>query len=521
MKQKLTWADVGFFLLTLLLSTGFSAYLSVKRVTDPFLYYDVAFVKSIQPQPQMIIPEMGPYASLSLAPGREMLMVQFTNMMGIEPEVLQFLPLGAIFVSITLYVLARRLLGSSVAACLVTLYLTFNLSHAAGLYSIFAYAFVLSIFLGAIIMSKPLFEKHRPAEILISLLLFVGAHFIHHTMTAWIILFLFGAQVAMWIHKRFSRESSATEVIPVYYLLLAFVVIYFAFNQVFYSSFLPWIGSETLEGAVQRFVSYSAVGTAAASRSPYAFARSSSVGLVSTFTLVIILLPTALGFLSDLWQILVRHRSPWKENWHFLTAWGIIVMGFVDALVYATRGSVSTKSFSLVFTLVMLLYLRRTGKELIFYGMAVLLFMTSLAKIAIFYENSYVISSGSIGASLERVQPSAEWLNTHVSLPRYGILADLNLYGKYLVSSVGGDHQPIVQGYTTEQFEHTLGVSTEEWVGMPHIVAIDLSSSEPTIGFLFERLDPLRDYSAAIRGNLKLTLIYDDGAIWLARTTRE
>jgi hypothetical protein len=189
--------------------------------------------------------------------------------------------------------------------------------------------------------------------------------------------------------------------------------------------------------------------------------------------------------------------------------------------MYSTRGSISTKSFSMMFALVMLLYVRRLGKRTVFYAMAGLLLMTSILKIIIIYEDPLVISGGSAGASLERVRPSADWLDTHISRPKYVMLADLNLYGKYLVASVGKDQVPLLQGFTVEQFENALGISTEEWVAIPHIVAIDLSSSEPTMGFLFERLDPLRDYSALIRRNPNLILIYDDGVIWLTRTTRE
>src|SRR5690349_17258884 len=138
MKSQLTWANIGFFFLTALLSLGFGAYLSINRVTDPFLYYDVAFVKSFQQQAQMNIPETGPFSSLSFVPGRELLMAQFANMMGISAETLQFLPLGVIIVALTLYVLCQRLFQSPPIACLMTIYLAFNLSHASALYSVFA-----------------------------------------------------------------------------------------------------------------------------------------------------------------------------------------------------------------------------------------------------------------------------------------------------------------------------------------------------------------------------------------------
>jgi hypothetical protein len=52
-------------------------------------------------------------------------------------------------------------------------------------------------------------------------------------------------------------------------------------------------------------------------------------------------------------------------------------------------------------------------------------------------------------------------------------------------------------------------------------VAIDLESSEPTIGFVWLLFDPLRDYAAGLRRNQSLNIIYDDGSIWLGKRVKE
>ena len=78
--------SVTFFaVVALLLSTAFGLYLGWKRVTDPFLYYDVSFVKTALTRARIDIPDTGPFASLEYVPGRQVLMLEFANMMGVEP----------------------------------------------------------------------------------------------------------------------------------------------------------------------------------------------------------------------------------------------------------------------------------------------------------------------------------------------------------------------------------------------------------------------------------------------------
>src|SRR5947209_9812843 len=116
---RLPWSEVAYFALTLVLALLFGTFLSSNRVTDPFLYYDVAFVQSAMGHTQMVLPRHGSFGSLQFVPGREMLMIQLAGIMGVSPQVLQFLPLGELIDSMVLYLLCRALLRSPVLACLI------------------------------------------------------------------------------------------------------------------------------------------------------------------------------------------------------------------------------------------------------------------------------------------------------------------------------------------------------------------------------------------------------------------
>ena len=495
--------EIAFLLITVLLSASFGTYLSLKRVTDPFLYYDVAFVKTIQDDAKVTFPETGPYSSLSFVAGRSMLMAQFVSLMGIEPDILQFLPIGSIFVSITLYFLALRLLKSPVIACLITLYLTINLSHATALYSVFGYALALPLYLGLIIICIRLFEKRGQREILLLLVLFMAVHLIHYTLAIWMILFLIGASLTIQLQKWLASQATI-KAMPIYYLALAFSVIYLAFNEVIYQSFLPLVEPETLDSALQRFLFYLSVDPTSINRSPYQATRSGIIGIITALSLLLILIPIALGFLSDLWHLIVKRSSKYIANPDLPIIWGTLLMGVTDSLSYAIRGSISTKSFSMVFPILTLLYVRRSGKQPLYIGVAILLLATSLLKIIIFYDNSYVIGPNKMAASPVEIQPSTQWIHDHLPQSQYTMLADMNLYGKYLNTSLEQNQEPLLLGFTVETYEKVVGDSTEKWQAPPDVVAIDQTSLEPIVGFVWARLDPLNMYNLQVQNNPSL-----------------
>jgi hypothetical protein len=519
--------------LALAVALGFGWYLGAGRVTDPFLYYDVAFVKQVQMgQTSMTIPATGPFASLAYVPGREMLMVQLSTMMGIAPETLQFLPVGAVLMSVTLYVLSRRLLGSPYVAFLLVVYLSTNLSHASALYSVFAYALALPIVLTAMLVSRRLFERKDPRDVLLLVLLFMGVHSIHYTMATWLITFLLGANLLIWLQGRLAGRVSVPLRVPLLkaapYLLLTIAVFFIAFNEAVYRSFLPLISGHTLDSAVQRFLSYLSF-TPVTEQSPYRFTRSGLPTLASTLALGIILIPVAVGLAGDVVRLFKRATS-FVADRDLALLWGIAVLGIIDAASYAIRGSVSTKSFSLLFPVLAVACAKRRGRPVVMYALALLLAASSLAKIGVFYANSYVISPDPIASDYTATRASAEWMQQHLAGPgagaeaqagtgaRFTMLADLNLYGKYLVDSVGRPATPVEQGFTEDRYEQVIGrAGGRLWQDPPDIVAVDRASTEPVISFVFLLFRPLQDYSDLIEANPVLDLVYDDGSILLGR----
>lgn len=523
--RKILNHEITLFIFTLFASVIFGLYLSANRVTDPFLYFDVAFVKSLVGQSRLVIPETGPYASLEPVVGREMLMIQYVNMMGISPEVLQFLPLGAILLAATFYTVAYRFLKSPLLAMLVTLYLAFNLSHSAALYSIFAYALALPIFLGLVLISTQVFEKRGVIEIFLMLVLYLGVHYIHYTIATWLITFLIGANAIIGLQHVLVSKWVTRPPSPVYYLTTSFIIIFLAFNETVYDSYLPLFGLNALDGAVQNFLSYISLSRFTVEDSPYQFVRPLSVGLISTVTLLIILIPTIIGIMKDGWRLHTAHQQSFLPYNDLPPRGGIFTMGVIDSISYSIRGSISTKTFSIVFPLLSMIYVQQLNKKWLTYGMAVLLLLTSIVKFGIFYSNSYVINNPNGNMEPYIATASAQWLDEYVYEDQYVITADLNLYGRLLLESVEDDKTPMLRGFdenmyamlVSEQFPSLSQAKTSSGYTM-NLIALDTSSIEPVLGFVWSRFQPLQMHLASIRNNPHVNTIYDNGDIWIVQT---
>jgi hypothetical protein len=484
-------------------------------MTDPFLYYDISFSKVVRASGELVFPKQAPFSSLNLSPGRQLLMLQLTNMMGITPEEFQFMPIGSLFLSLTMFLLAYELLGSALLSMLVTLYLALNLSHAAALYSTFAYALGYPIMLGFLVLcARFLREKNYLAYPLL-LIMFTSLNFIHYTLTVWTILFLLGANITIEL-QRYLNQKKIGRLRPAFYLSLAFFVFFLTFNETLYQSYIPKLAPDILESAIQRFFSFFIYSPADVFKSPFVFSRASEVNFVSTITLAIILLPVLVGFSFDIWNLLVLKSKAYLSDDRVPFIWAFIFLGIADSIAYSIRGSISTKSFSMLFPLVSLAYLMRTRKPWIVRSMAILLLGTSIIKIPLFYREAYFIRGN--GTDFEGLELSSNWIVRNLEQERYTMLADMNLYGKYLTVSVGTGHTPIFRAFDDNEYAMVvIGLNLRPELEMPDLVAIDKNSTQPTIGFYWNIYAPLGNYLALARKNGKLNIVYEDDNVVLAR----
>jgi hypothetical protein len=514
----MSWPEVVPFGLSMLVAMLSGVFFTTKQVTDPFLYYDVGFVTSLQGHMSMHIPSHGPYASLIFVPGREMLMLQLSQMLGIQPAALQFLPVGALILSPPLYLTVRKLTGSSWLALAAVAYLVPNLSHATTLYSIFAYALAMPLFLVFVIVMMRALRYFALRDIALAFVLYVAVELIHYTISAWCIVLLLAANGVIWLQRKLGRGHLQLGVKPMYYLGIAFVVVFFGFNETFYKSYLPVVGPELIINAEHRFLGYLAFHSVS-TNSIYAYKRAAIIGIASTATLALIMIPIAVWVGRDLWLLVVRRSSLLRRNVQMPLIVGIVVVGIFDAITYSSRGDVSTKTFSMIFPIVLLYYASRLRWRRMAYVIAAVLVATSLFKVVIYSRYDYLIGQH-VGAGYGQVRPSLLWMKQH--LPDRGdrMLADLNLSGRYLVLGVHEGVKPLNPGFTPYSLSRLIGTSRQKaWSDAPEIIPMDVQGTQQNTGFLFQVFRPLRDYLPRIEKNHRIAIVYDDGNIELSEPT--
>lgn len=439
-------------------------------------------------------------------------MILLANMLGATPGNFQFMPIGAIVISMTMFVVYRHILGSPSLASLLTLYLVLNLSHASALYSIFAYAFGLPIFLCFVILSIQFLRERNYRDYFVLLIIYISLNFIHYTMTVWVILFILGVSITVGLQRGLAKKQPKNFLTPAYYLATAFIVFFLIFNNVLYDSYLPLVKYETLDSATQRFFAYFFYKPESIT-SQFTYDRPIAIDLLSTLTLCFILMPVIIGIIHDLTQMVVN-RKKLTEDKMLPLIWGIVFLGIFDALSYSLRGSISTKSFSMIFPLISILYLMRTRKRVIYYGVAMVFLATSVVKVYLFYNEAYVIPEN--GTRYRDVMMSSKWIQSHTEEQNYTMLSDLNLYGKYLVLSIDQSTRPILRAYTLNDFQWVINEGGLDDIGEQDIIAVDKKSYQPTLSFVWQIYKPLSAYLANLYNNPHLNVIYDDGLILLA-----
>lgn len=498
------------FFLTIILTLLFGLFLSQRHVVDPFLYYDLAFVKSSLGETIPTIPLSGPFSSLALAPGRIFLLMALSSSLGISAELLGFLPLGALMVSASYFILVRSLTNSSWVAGFITLYLCLNLSHATAIYSVFAYAFGLPIFFAFVFFAR-MYSKNRSVKsFTILVFLFIALNVIHYTIASWAILLLFYLFLIRFIQDFRSSRTISRSIQGLFFSSLLLLIVFLGFNQTLYDAYIPLVNQQTLSGAYERFLSYVSLRPNPI-HSNYIFIRPSSINLVSTVTLLGIVVVTLTGVLVELRRVFSKKNDSNTLDDDVVLLFALLLVGITDVVIYSFRGSISTKAISILFPIAALIFLKHLGKNRAMLGFSFFLLLSSFAKIVVFENEDYVIRAN--GTRIADIQTSRNWLEEYGPNERLKILADLNLYGKYLLLSEKNS-SPILEALNQENYSALIDSKVQADVPITaDLVAIDLNSHQPALGFVWSGFMPIAVFTENYQSNPKLSIIYDDGHI--------
>jgi len=290
-------------------------------------------------------------------PSLETLLLMLNQTLSIKPEYLQYLPIGGVARLVTLFALARRFLKSSLMGALVASTAAFDYSLGVSVNTIFTHSFGFSIYFSFLLGYLVMPESGRAWNYVLLTVLFVGANFFSYVSAVWIIVFLgFMLLIPLmtWLGK--VNKTSSTPPTVRWSLLVAFVVIFFGFNQVVYNVYLVNFLQRDYSLVLFRFIGslVPSRGTELSYRPPVPAALPAlNVG----YTTLILFFPTLFVLCTVFRRIRLKSKGVPHPNLNLLL-WSMVLTAVFDSGLYFIYGYFDIKYVSIMFPLVSAIVLR-------------------------------------------------------------------------------------------------------------------------------------------------------------------
>jgi len=478
---------------------------------------------------------------------QEVILRVLSGVSGLSAVHTVFVPLGALLVPLTLFVLARRLLGSVAIAALVAFFASLEIGVARGSYSVLMAAFATPLTFMFALLLVAMLRRRRPALLVLAFLLFLAVTFYYYNPAMVLLGFVFVLNAALlvrWLVQGRKRELLAGTTVD---LLIAMIIAFFTFSPAFDIG-IRQIDPASLLHVFEYFVETrlaALIGLREVPVEPYAFVSADRFWyLITMLTVVSIMCVPAWTLLADLFSFVARRR--WRNiTERHVVRWAFIGSVLIVGLLYNIVGIVGVPllagPWAYFFVTIAAVYLFRESRwRLRWRGVVITLTVPLLLgllalQVTRFY--SYHKTEGIDQLSLmthERARPSAGWFLDHRAEGGV-ILADFYLLQLYHYYAAGrGDmltdsYQKWFdwQRYRTvidPGFALDLPPWYQEGTGdIGHYVVIDVYSSEEgraVLGQNWKYFEPFSLHDEEIERNYTLDKLYDDGSVWIFMRNR-
>lgn len=490
-------------------------YLSVNQAIDPYFCTTLGTVIESMKNGRISIAEFGgfqydPDESGHL--GYQAVIMSISAVAGVDPVTVAFLPIGGFLVPLTFFVLARRVLKSTLIAALLAILIAYDPSMLPGHYSVFAYAWerpLLFTFVFAILVTMQ--GNRRLSGHLLMIVIFFGTFSIYWTTPFVMVVFLLTVSIIDRIGRRELKTRAGGTMISI---AGAFAIIYLAFSRILYRDFIPSVVSEkygTFEDALQEMAGWIGLGNIQ-HLDPYEVTASagSTYNMALLIRYLIIAIPIiAYGFY---YTLKIAGRKPVRldtPTYFFLPS---LVAGFAQTIGYAFRGHLSLRFIFLLAPIASVISMERMNLR----RFRIVPVALALIIVVTLFPVSIIGNSYRTGI-MESTEAGAEFAFKTID-PSEDILMDLYTYGVYLVRGVSSNEDISVNFYTSDVYYELLGVTSpiNETAGSFSYVIIDLSIADATTAAPnWKSYEPLSWYFEEVENNPRLNKVYDDQSTWI------
>lgn len=512
-------------LLIVLAATIVPVLYCIQGITDIFLFWHVAFVeKHIN---STFIPLEDPLLNIKYFPGAILIILIISRVTGLAPGVIQFTPIIGMLLPIVYYSLARKFIHSGVIAAIIVL-MMMNIPTPTTFFTIWPHAFgFLSYLIFTLaclhVVQDITLKRYKGAWVLLIMIVFFAIHFYSYTAESWAIsLSIIYTLLVITTGLLFKYRVASLKTIGG--LTAAFLIVLFAFNQIFFESYLPrgqfistmLSSSEIFLNSNNLFFLSQEIGEYIYQPEPHP--------LLSLLTLLYLSLTVGIILLGVV--ISVRHLFLYKQSKsihkkyerEIYWLYSLFMVGAIDMLIYAARGVITWRYIYFIFPLLAGSFLGCiTKNERAKICILTIILCITLVHTGLSWQAEKFVFNPS---KYEDTEYSIGWFKANAASPE--ALIDLRTGNKYLLEftkkneefqrrDVLSDHYKYIVDpeYSTNTNHHLSSIA-------PYIIMnMDLKKIESTEWQYFK---PFYYYSSDINSNVNLQKVYSDSKIWILKT---
>jgi hypothetical protein len=512
-------------LLILLFLVCFSPALlfSQKKIIDPYNCITLACVEKSLVAGRIASINLGnfhydPYAEGNL--GYQAIIIIIAEICGLSTKEVAILPIGGIIVPFMFYFLARKLFNSDLLAAFFAIFIAFDPSLSPGHYNVFAYTWERPLLFIFIVLTTKILERGKKWEnALLLFLVFVGTFYLYWTTPLIMIIFLFDVNFLLLIQILLGRQDEVKGKLTIN-SVLAFAVIYLAFNKVLYNDFLPAVVHEkygTVTDALDQLLAWTGIATQSTRAEKYTATTSGDplYDWILMFRYITMLIPIALYVVTKLINICREHKLRLNFDAYSYLFWPIILAILAQSIVYAARGHLSFRYASILFLPETLIALDRLKVK----RLKVFTFLILLCLIFSGFSIILFKDYPGLNKSSDSIGNSAQFLFDKSSY-NAKVLMDLNTFGLYLLEGISKQKTLLIKFNFYDSDIYGMIVKTERnnlGKTIDYVIVNKVIANSPTLAPGWKRYEPLSNYIEDINNNLNIHKIYDNG-IWIFKT---
>jgi len=469
-------------------------------------------------------------------PSLEALVLVLSQFFSIDPQVLQFVPIGGVLRFVMLFALARRLLQSSVLGALVASSAAFDYSFGISVNTIFTHAFGSALYFSFLFVYLMLLRKKSLNAYVLLVVVFVGAYFFSYVSAVWMIALLGFVLLIGYAQKLVGRrrDDSTIQVVGPS-LFLAFFVAFVAFNQIIYQAYFVNFLQRDYSLVVIRFLS----GIIAPPNQAALTYRAPTIwpltALNIIYTAFLVFVPAIFLAAPVFRRTRLGGRSAMDPKTRVLFT-AMILSALLDSTLYFLYGFLDLKYVSIMFPLLSAGILHHSGvverkpngianvpyekkfeasepwrRETIVTLLVIALVLMNLGRFGLAIQSNNFSRFSNTNAT-----PSSEWLLSHFQ-GSPAVLADMSTLGKLDMYASGLNRTVTERFYDPFWFEYVVTPGRDSGVNLAeyaNFLMIDQQAS--TLGTdtqLWSVLPPLGPQVANLNAHPDLALVYTEGAV--------